>query len=343
MSTLGRSGGALSHKERCIGCLLGAACGDILGAPFEFQSRSEIITGYGPLAGLIPEAWEPSGRYTDDTEMALALATSLIKSGGIDPALCAATYAEFFSSEPRRGYGPAVTRILMMLSEGADYRLTGRAIYPEGSFANGGAMRIAPVGLSFRNAGDVALRAAVRAALLCTHVHPDAVDGAFAQAKAVAKLAKTKNPQEFDGAQLLSELHSTAEGVLKKKLAIVGMALAESWPEERLLSFICTPNEYGAQFQIHAAEAVSCSLWAFLRHSHDPEKCVVQAVALGGDTDTIGAMTGALAGALHGAAWIPEMWYDRMENQPGIGRDFIIQTARQLAKLDLRSSQTGSC
>ena len=125
--------------------------------------------------------------------------------------------------------------------------------------------------------------------------------------------------------------------MLKEKLGIVKTALAMAWAEERLLSSVCTPNEYGEQFQIHAAEAVCCALWAFIRHCLEPEQCIIQAVSLGGDTDTVAAMAGALAGALHGTAWIPQRWYDNIENEPGLGRDYIIHTARQLAKLDLRT------
>jgi poly(ADP-ribose) glycohydrolase ARH3 len=269
--------------------------------------------------------------------MTLALATSLIECGQLDGAHCAATYAKFFSSEPRRGYGPAVSKVLTMLCAGADYRTTGRAIYPEGSFANGGAMRIAPVGLAFRNANDQILREAVSVALLCTHVHPDAVDGAFAQAKTVAQLAKTEHPDSFDAGILLAELKAASETrILKEKLVVVETALGSAWAEERLLASICTPNEYGEQFQIHAGEAVCCALWAFLRHWRDPEQSIIQAVALGGDTDTVAAMAGALAGALHGTAWIPRRWYDNIENEPEIGRDYITDTARQLAMLDLR-------
>jgi poly(ADP-ribose) glycohydrolase ARH3 len=177
--------GASTHEDRCIGSLLGCACGDILGASYEFQSRREILGENGGLDNFVSAGGRFQGRYTDDTEMTLALATSLIECGRLDGAHCASTYAKFFSAEPRRGYGPAVSRVLALLCAGADYRTTGRAIFPGGSFANGGAMRIAPVGLAFRNASDDVLREAVRVALLCTHVHPDAVDGAFIQAKAV--------------------------------------------------------------------------------------------------------------------------------------------------------------
>lgn len=276
--------------------------------------------------------------FTDDTEMTLALAASLIERGALDAMHCAATYSRFFVAEPRRGYGPAVSKILALLAAGGDYRTTGRAVYPEGSYANGGAMRIAPVGLAFRNAGDPVLRQAVASALLCTHVHPDAVDGAFVQAKAVAELASTADSGDLDTACFLAGLSSLAQSaVVREKLEFVIQARAQDWADERLLSSVCTPNEYGQQFQIHAAEAVACALWAFVCAPHEPEECIIRAVSLGGDTDTVGAMAGALAGALHGSSWFPRRWYDQMENQPAVGRDYLIGLARRLSGLDLHA------
>jgi ADP-ribosylglycohydrolase len=125
--------------------------------------------------------------------------------------------------------------------------------------------------------------------------------------------------------------------VVKHKLEIVREAVARAWPDTELLAAICTPNEYGQQFQIHAAEAVACALWSFVCCQDDPEECIIRAVSLGGDTDTVAAMAGALAGALHGTSWIPRRWFDQMENQPEVGRDYLIRLARQLAKLDLRT------
>jgi poly(ADP-ribose) glycohydrolase ARH3 len=281
--------------------------------------------------------------FTDDTEMTLALAVSMIDREGLDAKHCASTYARCFAALPRRGYGPAVSKILAMLGAGADYRTTGRAVYPEGSFANGGAMRIAPVGLAFRNAGDAVLRQAVESALLCTHVHPDAVDGAFIQAKAICELARTANPARLDVGRLLSGLQSVAQrDVVREKLGIVISALSQNWSDEKLLTSVCTPNEYGQQFQIHAAEAVACALWAFACSPHEPEECIIRAVCLGGDADTVGTMAGALAGALHGNTWMPSRWFDQIENEPGVGRDYLVGVARQLARLDLRSV-AGEC
>jgi poly(ADP-ribose) glycohydrolase ARH3 len=76
----------------------------------------------------------------------------------------------------------ALAQILTRLTQGADPATIATQFLPGGSFANGGAMRIAPVGLAYRNADAATLQEAVEAALLCTHVHPLGVEGAVAQA-----------------------------------------------------------------------------------------------------------------------------------------------------------------
>lgn len=58
----------------------------------------------------------------------------------------------------------------------------------------------------------------------------------------------------------------------------------------------------------------SCALWAFVSNWNNPEQCLIDAVGLGGDTDTIAAIAGALAGALHGTHWIPKRWFNNLEN-----------------------------
>ena len=153
---------AVSHEDRCIGCLLGTACGDILGAAVEGSSSREIRDLYGELRDFA-DAGRGFGCYTDDTQMTLALATSLVEHGRVDATRVSAKYAEFYESW--RG--------------------------------NGGAMRIAPVGLAYRNAAAELLLRAVEDALLCTHVHPEAIDGALVQAKAVA-IAATTDPKALD-------------------------------------------------------------------------------------------------------------------------------------------------
>ncbi|NUQ62785.1 MAG: ADP-ribosylglycohydrolase family protein [Pirellulales bacterium] len=84
---------------------------------------------------------------------------------------------------------------------------------------------------------------------------------------------------------------------------------------------------------IRTSQAVPAAMWAFVRYWKAPEECVVRAVNFGGDTDTIGAMAGTLAGALHGRSWIPARWYDHIENGEH-GRDALVEAARGLARLE---------
>lgn len=171
--------------------------------------------------------------------MLLALAASLVNNSGRCRARDAANhYARAF--QPSRGYGGNAAKILSLLSQGADPERTATQFLP-GSFGNGGAMRIAPIGLAHRHAPLPALEAGVRTALLCTHVHPVGVEGALAQAAAVAALCATPHPAggaawtPADGRavamQLLSRLAAQLEerggGEMAGKLAVLQQALAQ--------------------------------------------------------------------------------------------------------------------
>jgi poly(ADP-ribose) glycohydrolase ARH3 len=311
-------------EDRCIGCLLGTACGDILGAGVEGQPADTIRGRHGEVRDFL-DTFRGFGCYTDDTEMTLALATSLVERGTADAEDTSLKYAEFY--EARRGYGATAHRVMGALQNGADYRKTGRIEFPNGSFGNGGAMRIAPVGLAYRNASDDVLHRAVEAALLCTHIHPEAIDGAFIQAKAIATLA-TSDPNGFNRRQFLETLlgHSTIF-VVQRKLEILLEQPDEGASDDEVI--------YTVGNGIRTSEAVAASLWAFLRYGDNPEECLIRAVNFGGDTDTIGAMAGAQLGSLYGPEWIPSRWYSQIENKRH-GRDFMIDLATKLARLDIR-------
>jgi poly(ADP-ribose) glycohydrolase ARH3 len=258
--------------------------------------------------------------------MTLALATSLVECGRVDSAHVSAKHAEFYESW--RGYGGAAHRVMRLLQDGGDYRGTGRLQFPEGSFGNGGAMRIAPVGLAYRHATDDVLLRAVEDALVCTHVHPEAVDGALAQAKAMA-LTATTEPSNFDPDTFVRALSSVCRTeVMAAKLKVLGEGLYHNDDDVYVIGRVGNG--------IRASQAVAAALWAFLRYGKTPEECMIRAVGFGGDTDTIGAMAGALVGALHGRTWIPARWHDNIENGSH-GRDEIVAVARRLAGLDIRS------
>jgi poly(ADP-ribose) glycohydrolase ARH3 len=316
----------IAYEDRCVGCLLGTACGDILGAVVEGSSARDIRELYGELRDFT-ESPRGFGCYTDDTQMAVALATSLVECGRVDAGHASVMYARFY--EPWRGYGGAAHRVLRLLADGGDYRGTGRLEFPEGSFGNGGAMRIAPVGLAYRHASNDILHEAVEDSLLCTHVHPEAIDGALIQAKAVA-LTVTSELESFNPTALVESLLATCRTeVMATKLNILADSLQHDDDDVYVIGRVGNG--------IRASQAVAAALWALLRYWRNPEECIIRAVGLGGDTDTIGAMAGALVGALHGANWIPARWFENIEN--GLhGRDEIVSVARQLSRLDIRGS-----
>lgn len=313
-----------SHEDRSIGCLLGTACGDILGAAVEGWPAHSIQVQYGQVRNFL-KTERGYGCYTDDTQMTLVLAASLVEQGYVHAQQVARRYAECF--EPRRGYGASTKHALRSLLSAADYRVTGRLMFAEGSHGSGGAMRIAPVGLAYRNASDELLLQAVEAALLCTHVHPEAIAGAYLQAKAVALLAAA-DPGKLDRPWLVEMLiaHSTNSD-LKRKLEAILQQLDKGACDEEVIRLVGNG--------VRTSEALSAALWAFLRYGDTPEECLIHAVNFGGDTDTIGALVGAQLGSLYGTAWIPNRWYSFIENQEQ-GRDAMVELARQLARLDVR-------
>ena len=91
-----------------------------------------------------------------------------------------------------------------------DYRDCGRLAFSEGSFANGGAMRIVPLALAFRQASDEQVHEAVRMAIISSHVHPEGVDGAFVLAKAIILALHCESVDDFDALQFLNSLQSTS-------------------------------------------------------------------------------------------------------------------------------------
>lgn len=315
--------GDMGGVQRCrfVGALLGTAFGDILGAAVEGMERLDIERAFGRVTDFI-DTGRGFGQYTDDTQLTIALAVSLVRSGGVEEKDCACSCAEYF--EQSRGYGRSAIAILEAIRGGVDYRKSGTLFFAEGSFGNGAAMRIAPLGLYCAGEGAKTLRSKVFAAVQATHVHPEAIDGALVQALAVGRLAMAPQGKLPDPQALLGELVAACQdGRMACALKKVGVLLLTGAGDGEVADIVGTG--------VRSAESVPTAIWAALRYGSDPEEAIIRAVNLGGDTDTIGAMTGALVGALHGDGWFPSRWFDSMENGRW-GRDALIDLAGQLAE-----------
>lgn len=202
------------------------------------------------------------GMYTDDTNSTLALASSLVKNGGLFAEHTALEYSKFWIKKPKRGYPNSAQAVLMAVLNGHDYRKTGTNVFPDGSYANGGAMRISPIGIAFRNASNEELLEAVKQATLSSHVHPEAVDGSFLVAKAIAILCQ-KNASDLSPIEFLKQMKECAlTEVMKKQIDILLETDFDLPP-------ICDSQlvvRLGDLFQIRAVEAVPCALWVIQLH-----------------------------------------------------------------------------
>lgn len=306
-----------SHRSKRRGALLGALVGDALGAPLEGHP---VPVPAACLAEIEREA-RPR-RYTDDSAMTMALAESLLARHDLDQDHLAHTFAAHYAREPRRGYGAGAADLLGRVAAGADWREAAAAQFGgRGSFGNGAAMRVAPVAL--HAAGDLhRVVGLARGSAVVTHTHPAAVEGAAAQAVAVALALAQPPSSPLDRRTFLARVTtSISSGEMAEALRSLP-AVLDQRPAP-------SPEVVAARIGtgVTAVEAVPAALAAFLLHPGSFPEAVRFAVLLGGDTDTIASMAGALAGAYLGESAIPAAWLDATE-----GVDRMLQLADRLCQ-----------
>lgn len=292
-------------EQRYIGCLLGLALGDAIGARFEGMTADFIRQQAPDHAALAPgrEVW-----YTDDTQMAIGVAEVLMHDGRID---VDRLYQQFVRNyEPQRGYGRGARHVL---EAGDRYWEVASSIFPGGSYGNGAAMRVAPVGLFFAPDWARVWAEAERQALP-THVHPLGIEGAQLLALAVAWAVQAERFAREELFDLL-EQHATHE-VYRRKLAFA-----------RSLSDASDLDLLGNG--IEAQESVVTAIASFVLSPDDHRAVVWRLIHLGGDTDTLAAMGGALTGAFAGAAALPADWLSSLERTPQ-GHDYLRELGAQL-------------
>jgi poly(ADP-ribose) glycohydrolase ARH3 len=300
-------------EDRFRGCLLGLAVGDALGAPFEGIDGYGIYSAFGPTRKIVERPPVDVLTYTDDTQMMIGVAEALLADNAIVEPTLVARFAHHF--DPDRGYGPATRKVIETAKAGGDWRQLGETLQPGGSLGNGAAMRVAPVGLVFRNDVDRVWREAARSALP-THRHPVGIEGAQLVAHAVA-IACRGAP--FDRIAFFHDLHARATTPEFRYQLDIAAKLGE---DDSLASFGST---------LRADESVVTALACFAFSPDSYEEAVARAIGLGGDTDTVAAMAGAISGAFLGIDAIPAHLLRILEDGPD-GRSHIDELATRLAR-----------
>jgi len=308
-------------RSKFLGALVGTGVGDSLGAGFE---------GWGRVAlEEIEQAAEMRRTltYTDDTHMMIGIAESLIKSRGFNGEDMAYTFASNYELEPWRGYGPAPPHIFRLIRNGLDWGQAAKRFYEGGSYGNGSAMRIAPIGVFYHD-NLTLLRDLACESSSITHAHTLGNGGAALQACAIALATNLVSPSALDRGNFLEGLTNfTQDDVYRQKLAIIKQILDN--PDE---SRVIIELGHG----IEAFNSVPTAIYCFLSEPYSFVRAVLLAISLGGDTDTIAAMTGAISGACLGIESIPEKWKSKLENRP-----YIEELANKLHKLYLDTKKPG--
>ena len=180
-----------------------------------------------------------------------------------------------------------------------------------GSFGNGAAMRIGPVGAFYYDSPR--LYEQVRIASAVTHAHPVEVDGAAVLAKAVALAVGQTRSRLLSATKIVAELIKFArtDGIREKLNQV-----------KTLISMNADPGQAAVKLGrgVAVQESMPFALYAFLRHPHSFEECLYCAVLNGGDRDTLGAMAGAVSGAYLGERALPKTWLEKLENEKQIRR-----------------------
>lgn len=304
-----------------LGCLIGSAIGDALGMPLEFLKPEDIQRRYGNVTEYLTPDPEHAcghlhkGQYTDDTQLTLALAESLIEAKGFDPEAFKKKLIAWYRQEDRRAPGQACLEGAHNLSEGVFYKESGKP----NAAGNGTAMRVAPLGLVY--SGEDLIRHSYVQSLM-THNDPRASIGSILTAFTVNKLLKLTAP--LDPPVFLKEMRGMAVHLEKffkltppeysEKLYWMGTRLGEDF--EETLEQIGTGG--------YVVDTVSACLWTLLSFPEDFEEALVRVVNRGDDADTLGAITGALVGTHVGIARIPRRWIEGLE---GVDRLALVSRA----------------
>jgi ADP-ribosyl-[dinitrogen reductase] hydrolase len=293
--------------DRVSGCLLGAAVGAALGAPYDGEWGRSIPSSKSLLAGFAPCSLcddHSIGQFTDETHLLLAGVEAVVVAGGVRPALVAQAMLNVWTAGGLSSGNAASVRALARFQRSGDWTSSGA---PDGYADNGPAVRSAPLGLYFlhfpeflpetaadlarithRDARSVAGAVAVAAAAQLLATRPEVGAEAFADS-----ISSTVEPFDPAFAELLAQLPDLAE--LPRRSAIRAMASAgifdRDFDQPIITSFVIP--------------TVLASFWSVLRHGDDWGQAVASAIRLGGNVDALGAIVGALVGAKLGVQAIP--------------------------------------
>lgn len=283
--------------------LEGLSVGDALAD--QFFVHEDIAMTMIRNKALPKEPW----RYTDDTNMALSIYQILRQHGEIIQDELADSFSQYYDGS--RGYGPAMHRLLLRIGEGESWQELARNLFSgQGSYGNGAAMRVAPLGAYF--ADDLATAAEqARLSAEVTHAHEEGIAGAVAIACATAYAwqfrEKNQRPDRrtFCDAALEYVPNSEVKSGIRR-----ARDLNVSTTVEHAAAML------GNGYQITAQDTVPFVVWCAGEYLDDFESALWNTASALGDRDTTCAMVGGIVATYTGTERIPAEWIARREPLP---------------------------
>ncbi len=278
----------MTKKDRVLGALAGLAVGDALGVPVEFETRGQ----FAPVTGMRGYGThnQPPGTWSDDTSMALCLAESLL-ADDLDVRSQLDHYCRWLYQHEWTATGRVFDCGVRTREALSAYHDTGRLDYRGGedSAGNGSIMRLAPVPMYCHAQPQHVAEIYAEVSSLATH--PDE------RCLSAARWMAAWMWRAFAGTGL-SELAGTGDLGVRGLEPRVADVVAGSYR-----TLVCERVKSGG----YVIDTLEAALRCVARHDnfHDT---VLEAVNLGDDTDTVGAVAGQMAGALYGLSGIPDEW-----------------------------------
>ncbi|MCY9004374.1 ADP-ribosylglycohydrolase family protein [Peribacillus frigoritolerans] len=294
---------SLAIKKRLLPSMYGGIIGDMLGVPVEFKKRGTFtindISGYGTYN-------QPPGTWSDDTSLTLCLIENLIEKS--DSAELMQKFVQYMES----GYwtphhemfdiGRTTSEAIIKFKNGAPApECGGNAMFDNG---NGALMRIAPVAfILINNFNFIEKIQTIKKYTEVTHAHPRSVVGSIIYVEFLLRLYYNNSPEDaIRQTKKLFDENFDKDHIYQKELQSYSRIFEEdffSLPQEEILS---------DGYVVHTLEA---AIWC-LGNSNSFSDAVLKAVNLGDDTDTVGAITGTMAGMYYKMDDIPKEWLEKI-------------------------------
>lgn len=291
-------------ESKKLGALFGFVCGDMIGVPVEFENRTERREDPVKNARAYGTYNQPIGTWSDDTSLTLALIDCINK--GFSMSALADGFVKFLRQAKYTPYGKVfdigntTITAIANIEKGVPYNKCGGS--EESDNGNGSLMRILPLGLLWYSEQDEIMISMIEDVSMITHAHPRSLFACLFYSYFVKKILECESKEEA----LDKTIEYFNQPLFDKKYE------EERKVYERIISRkIIALDEKEIKSTGYVVDSLEAAIWCFM-NENSTRDVILKAVNLGGDTDTIAAIAGGLAGAFYGVTDVPNSWIQLM-------------------------------